>query len=106
MNVTTPRNVGMNKGTPRIWLEGVKLAQAGFKRHVCYSVDIKRVQIILTLCDNGEKRVSGKRVAPGSDDWTPVIDLHNSALVDFLQGSKRVDVTYQEGKITIRRIEV
>lgn len=103
MNVTTPRNVGMNKGTPRIWLEGNKLHEAGFAAGTRFNVEVKREVIELTLAAEGEKKVTGKK----TDDPTyrqPVIDLHNASLGDFLKGTMRVNVTYRIGLIVIRRI--
>lgn len=103
MNITTQRNVGQNKGTPRIWLEGNKLDQAGFTAGQPYTVKINKQTIVLTLCADGEKKVSGKRL---SEDYRqPIIDLHNSGLLDFLAGSVQVDVNYQVGIITIKRIK-
>lgn len=103
MNITTTRNVGQNKGTPRIWLEGNKLDQAGFVAGIKYTVQVKRENIILTLDPNGEKKVSGKTITP--EYRQPVIDLHNAGLADFLAGSTQVNVNYQQGVITIKRIK-
>lgn len=103
MNITTTRNVGQNKGTPRIWLEGNKLDQAGFTAGTKYTVDIKRENIVLSLDPEGLKKVSGKNITP--EYRMPVIDMHNAGLADFLAGATQVNVNYQLGVITIKRIK-
>lgn len=103
-NVTTLRNVGLNKGTPRIWLEGNKLDIIGFVANVRYAVKINKQTIVLTLDEDGEKKVSSK-ASKDPNYRTPVIDLHNSGLSDFLNGSEQVEVNHQPGIITIKRVK-
>jgi hypothetical protein len=100
---TIIRNVGINKGTPRIWLEGKKLDAIGFTARTRYTVQVLPKSIKLIACEDGEKAVSGKNLTP--DYRMPVIDLHNAALADWLGSCGSVTVQFKQGQITIKRIE-
>lgn len=105
MNVTTLRNVGLNKGTHRIWLEGNKLDLCGFCAGVRYTVKVNRETIKLTLCEDGEKRVMAKTIDPDLEYKQPIIDIHNTGLGVFLDGAVQVTVTYKVNEITIKRVK-
>lgn len=101
------RNVGMNKGTPRIWLEGVKLDAVGFYANVRYSKIVKPQTLTLTLDPEGDFKVSSKKATgknPPEGYRMPVIDLHNAGLGEWLDGATSVTITYHaEGCITLKR---
>jgi DNA (cytosine-5)-methyltransferase 1 len=101
---TRTYKVGSNKGTPRVWLEGKMLDNAGFTARAAYSAKINRKTIVLTIDPEGDYIVSGKNMTP--EYRKPVIDLHRAALTDVLRDAETVTVVFRDGVITIRPDEV
>lgn len=93
------RKVGLNKGSPRIWIEGKKLDAAGFMANARYNVDVSAKSITLTLADDGKRKVSGKTISP--EYRHPIIDLHASYLAEFVSAGMMVNIEYHTGKIVI-----
>lgn len=104
MNTTVIRKIGMNKGSPRIWLEGKLLDEAGFVAGALYDRSIQVDRVTLTLNPVGKFKVSGK--AKGPHYTHPVIDLHCRSLGGFTQGRKNCVVTLKKGSIDIVRAEI
>mgnify|MGYP003693107737 CR=1 FL=1 len=65
--------IGQDRGTPRLWLEGVKAKLAGFLPGLRYSIrkDDERKMLILELAEDGVRVVSKKHKR---DDETPDIN--------------------------------
>jgi hypothetical protein len=90
----------------RLWLEGARVANAGFKVGLLVRRDWKESgSLVLTIIDaaahdelpRSEKgRVSGK-------GEKPILDITGAAVAAFFTGDK-VAVTYKPGKITISSI--
>jgi DNA (cytosine-5)-methyltransferase 1 len=93
------RKVGLNKGYPRIWIEGKKLDASGFVANARYNVETSPKAITLTLADDGKRKVSGKTIS--ADYRHPIIDLHASYLAEFVQAGNMVNIEYHIGKIVI-----
>lgn len=96
---TLERSLGHNKGAPRVWLEGILPARAGFVPGARYNVrsdDEKRV--VLTLDPRGIRLVSSKTKA---DRQLPVIDLNSHELLARFEGMNVVRVVLLEGEIHI-----
>lgn len=62
------RNIGVNKGRPRLWLEKKILLDTGFNHKLPYSVHSEAGLIRITLDEAGIKKVAGS-------PERPVIDL-------------------------------
>ncbi|QAY80369.1 DNA cytosine methyltransferase [Sphingosinicella sp. BN140058] len=93
--------VGADKrGTRRIWLEGRKLARAGFVPAARYqlSVDHDSRTVELRLAANGERLVSRK--ARGEEEL-PVIDLANGQVLQSFEGLETVKVRFENGAVII-----
>lgn len=99
------RKIGMNKGYPRIWLEGKLLDEVGFRHYQPYTVDIGPDRVVLVLDPKGTRKVAGKAKPTEADPnyWHPVIDLHQKALVDFVKKATEVQVSLSPGLILIER---
>jgi DNA (cytosine-5)-methyltransferase 1 len=98
---TESRKVGLNKGSPRIWIEGKKLDAAGFTANSRYNVERTGKQITLSLHEEGKRKVSGKTI---SDTYRhPIIDLHASYLAEFVNAGDMVNVSYFARKIVITK---
>lgn len=98
--------VRANRGRPRIWLEGKRLAAAGFERGVRFDVTLgtKRYGgLLLELNEDG----SGKRKVSGKGD-RPIVDIVGADIQRCgLQSGDDVVITYdcEVNEILIRRKE-
>jgi hypothetical protein len=100
-DMTKTIRLGMNRGNPRLWLEGPVLANAGFTRGARYSVLITDSGIIMELNQEGKRRVAGKSKADGSDH--PIIDMNGANLLPF--AGVDLTLTAFAGRIVIERRE-
>lgn len=98
--------IGQNKGKPRIWLDGPRLAAAGFTGGTAYSF------AAVVPCQNHEggmvlsvKPLSANYAKPrkvtGRPDGKPVIDITGAAVAATFPGCDRVLVRFAPGLITI-----
>ena len=91
-----------HRGTIRIWLEGAKLARAGFERYAKFSHEMAEDgALILRLDDDGDRAVSGRERNGKS---LPIIDMHCKECVAGFTGG-RLDVIYGvDGELGVIRI--
>lgn len=96
----TYTKVAPHRGKKRIWLQGLRLAEAGFEKGASYRIDYDMEQgfIELILDDSGDRRVSGKKNGEG---FQPIIDICNADVVDVTQGEERVRVDFAKGYIRV-----
>lgn len=92
---TTVLSIGQCKDSPRIWIEGRYLEQAGFYRGSKINVQFQQSQILISLDNQGEKIISGKK--------TPIIDLNNQKIKESFNEDKSVRVVVYVGQIIITR---
>ena len=88
----------------RIWLEGDRLIQAGFKPNTRYSIEYgKRSKtIILELDETGKRKVSNsmrKGIA------RPIIDLESQKIGEFYQEGIELEIKYTKNRIVIQKQE-
>lgn len=83
----------------RIWVEGKKLAAAGFAPDARYSVVYGDGEIRLTLSDDGERRVT-KASRNGKD--RAIIDLHCAEVGRTFAAGTEVTVEYHPSIIIFR----
>lgn len=83
------RKRGMNRGRPRIWLEGKILREAGFFRGAKFKICTHDASLELVFDPEGKRKVSGKADKP-------IIDIMGATLGP-LQEVEQVRVTYTEG---------
>ena len=95
-----------NRGRPRIWLEGKRLASAGFERGVRFDLiqlPLRDGGLLLALNEDG----GGKRKVSGKGD-RPIVDIVGAEIQRCgLQSGDDVVVTYdcEVSEILIRRKE-
>ena len=92
------RKVGLNKGRPRIWLEGKILVSAGFVVGNKYSIEcIGGPEMKLSVNKDGKKKVSGKGAKP-------IVDILGKAIGECFGTPvpARVTVTSHKGHITMK----
>ena len=96
--------VGNNKGNKRIWIEGKRLAECGFKNGLQYTVntDIRNRQITISTHILGERSVSSRKRL---NKTLPIIDLCNKTITNFIQcimkNTKKIRVLFCKGKLVI-----
>lgn len=97
---TLARKLGVNKGAPRLWLEGIMPERAGFAPGTRYSVEASgdEQRVILRVDDKGVRLVSTKTKA---DRVLPVIDLNSRELLSRFEGMNAVRVVLMDGQIHI-----
>jgi DNA (cytosine-5)-methyltransferase 1 len=106
MNVlqTSYRKLTDHKNGKRVWVQGLKLEEAGYKIGSLYSrqYDDEKHQVVLLPADNEATedtyKVSRKKVG---DEFYPLIDIVNQKLVELFGDVDRIQVIIQPGKITI-----
>jgi hypothetical protein len=86
----------------RIWIEGERLNEAGFKVGRFFQKSWGRGQLVLSLCtaaqyDKASRDVRGK--VSGKENH-PIIDVTGEAIAKFFHGT-HVDVSFAKHKITI-----
>jgi DNA (cytosine-5)-methyltransferase 1 len=92
----TDLKVGKNKGAPRVWLEGQRLAKAGFSPGQHYHVDTGHGRVVLTIQANGARVVSVKK---RNDRQRPVIDLNSAKDLGLFEGLEKIRVIVRKGEI-------
>lgn len=93
-------SVTKQRNERRIWLQGLRLTQAGFDKgeryRVDYDMDTHTIQLVKD--PHGNRLVSGRKKMDGYD---PIIDLCNAEITQITQGVTRVRVDLTHGQITI-----
>jgi DNA (cytosine-5)-methyltransferase 1 len=95
--------VGESRGRPRLWLEGMRLADAGFTPGAAYTValDTETRTITLTLDPAGDRHVSKRTKALKSGVRVkPLIEVADASLTDVLGDAGRVRAVLGDGSIT------
>jgi DNA (cytosine-5)-methyltransferase 1 len=89
--------VRQNRGAPRVWLEGARLARAGFVPGVLFCLASNGPgHMMIEASPEGSRKVSGK-------GDRPIIDLAGRSVMGELKTGDPVTVTYKPGQITIIR---
>jgi len=94
------KSIGLNKGAPRVWLQGKQPKRAGFVTGQNYSVEVieSKCMVALKLCSNGTNVVCGKEK---NGEQIPVIDLNSKKVLGIFEGMDSVRVIIQENVIYI-----
>jgi DNA (cytosine-5)-methyltransferase 1 len=95
------KNIGANRGRPRVWLQGLDVSTAGLKAGDTYSVSVKGGSIVLRADPNGDRVVSLKSK---NDKQLPVIDLNSAELLGLFEGMDAIRMVHREGEIYLSPI--
>lgn len=90
------KKIGNHRGAPRVWLEGLQTARAGFEPGQRYDVVVEGQTVVLHANPDGTRVVSGKKMGERSN---PVIDLNSRELLAVFDGMSAVRVAVKEGQI-------
>jgi hypothetical protein len=104
-SLMTIKGTALNKGQARTWIETDKLSQFGFVRGSAINVEYGNSAIIVTLDDNGRRKVAG-RVRNGKA--IQILDLCETteARDNRFNGSEKLEVIACLGCIVIRKLIV
>jgi DNA (cytosine-5)-methyltransferase 1 len=91
-----------HKNGKRIWLQGLRLEEAGYQIGSFYSLqyDNEKNRVVLSLSDqnNDARKVCRKKIG---DRFYPLIDLVNQKMAEVFDAVDRVQVIVREGVIVI-----
>lgn len=95
------RKVGEKKGQKRIWLEGLTLAECGFKKGCQYRtvIDADTGTISITADTAGDRLVSGRKQQ--NNTIKPIIELCSNEITKAFNGISRVRVIVKPGHIHV-----
>lgn len=92
--------IGEQRKTPRVWLEGARLAVSGFDVATRYNIEVDREARRLTLrvAPDGQRLVSRKERAGKA---LPIIDICNGGLLAMFAGLDQLRVIFEDGAVHI-----
>lgn len=97
------KKVGFHRGKPRLYFQSPHLSDFGFGPGARYDIDLMGdLRIEIRLHPEGRRAVCKKAVGP---KVFSIIDINSPMYLSPFQKGDVLDVTYQEGLITLRKQE-
>lgn len=98
MQTYTCIRIGEQRSSPRVWVEGTRLALAGFAPALRYNIEVDREarRLTLRLAPDGDRLVSRKERA---GELLPVIDICNGGLLAMFAGLEQLRVVFEDGAV-------
>jgi len=93
------KNIGQNRGRPRIWLQAQEVSSAGLQAGDKYEVHVKGGTIILRANPDGSRVVSHKPAKNAGDQPIPIIDINSEALLALFEGMSAIRLVQMKGEI-------
>ena len=90
--------IGVNKGAPRVWLQGSNLGHAGFSPGTRFDVRLGDQRLVMRRSEMGVRVVSQKR---RGESVYPVIDINSKELLSMFDGMGSVRVVMLADEIHI-----
>lgn len=91
------KNIGANRGTPRIWLQDQEVSAADLSPGDRYEVHIKGGAVMLRANPDGSRVVS-RKIGKGGKE-TPVIDINSKELLALFDGMSSIRLVQRKGEI-------
>lgn len=91
------KNIGGNRGKPRIWLQDLEVSSAGMAPGDRYDIHIKGGTVTLKANPDGSRVVSRKVDRQGNEN--PVIDIESKELLALFDGMSAVRLVQRQGEI-------
>lgn len=93
---TSVLTIQENKGSARIWIEGLYLRKAGFAENTQIRIRFMNDKIIINSDIKGNRKVSTKRSHP-------VIDVNNKKILQVFKVSEKVRLIAEVGKLILTK---
>lgn len=90
------RNIGSNRGSPRIWLQGQEISRANMAPGSRYDIHVAGGTIELRANIDGSRVVSSKRKG---DEAFPVIDINSKELLALFDKQSAIRIVAREGAL-------
>lgn len=90
------KQIGQNRGAPRIWLDGIQAIRAGFAPGDKYDLEVDGDRVVLTINQDGSRTVSTKKKG---ERLLPVVDINSKELLRAFQGMEAIRVVVQKGRV-------
>lgn len=97
MTVFLAPTVKVNRGKPRIWLEGQRLARGEFIPDTRYNLTFSDGEVVLTASKDGSRKVSAYKTKP-------IIDLCSMEVGEWFAVGTKLEAIVSRGRIVIRRL--
>ncbi len=82
------RNIGLNRGKPRLWLEGAILLTNGFNHEDIFTINEIEDGLLITKVDNSFFDEPHRKIAGNSA--RPIIDINSGALLSRFNCKVRI----------------
>jgi DNA (cytosine-5)-methyltransferase 1 len=90
------KKVGTNRGSPRIYFDGLQAIRAGFAPGEKFDVVVDGQRIVISKNDDGSRTVSAKKKG---DTDLPVIDINSADLLSVFDGMDAIRVVVGQDRI-------
>lgn len=91
------KNIGANRGKPRIWMEGLEVTSAGLQPGDRFDVRIKGGVVCLQANPDGSRVVSRRDDKRHGE--VPIIDINSKQLLALFEGMSAVRLVQRKGEI-------
>lgn len=100
MNILIQTNIGESRGVPRFWVEGKRLASAGFKAGQKLAVETKKTKLFLRSAKPGD---NGKIITVSERKRTaqPVLELRGEFLCDLFGRGAKIVIKIKNGRMAV-----
>lgn len=113
MKETATLTIGTNRGKLRLWLDGKRLANAGFTGGTLYLCRATPGRIEMTteahgtlaLTDSDKARGWHVRKITGRPDGKPIADINGKTVEEAFASGGRVLVTFTPGRVVVTQAE-
>ena len=92
------KNIGQNRGKPRIWLQNQEVSAAGLKAGDRFDVHLKGGTVTIRANPDGSRVVSGKE-NKATGQVNPIIDINSQELLALFDGMSAIRLVQREGEI-------
>lgn len=92
------KNIGQNRGKPRIWLQNQEVSTADMKPGDRYDVHIKGGTVVLRANPDGSRVISAKE-DKRTGEKSPIIDINSKELLALFDGMSAIRLVQRKGEI-------
>lgn len=95
------RTLSENRGNPRVWMEGEKLAREGIQPGMKYNLIPNKTGITVKFTSDGGKYIVNKRTKRGTNLTQPLIEIRDTLLWDIFPKGQKLRVVINKEEINI-----